>query len=166
MSEHVPMGRWGIGPQFGSVMILYAILAEALTIWKPNLFGALRGPGRSFQVVGVLLLVAGVCMYVWSLAILKPALRERRVASTGPFACVQHPLYASWILLLVPGTALLCHSWLVLTASGVGYVFFRLLISREEMALLAAHGEAYREYASTRGRLVPRMGTCFCKRPK
>ncbi|NCA75106.1 MAG: hypothetical protein EOM90_02115 [Alphaproteobacteria bacterium] len=45
--------------------------------------------------------------------------------TTGPYHYCRNPLYATIILLVIPGLALVVNSWLVLTASLVGYIAFK-----------------------------------------
>jgi protein-S-isoprenylcysteine O-methyltransferase Ste14 len=80
--------------------------------------------------------------------------RGHRVVSTGPYATVRHPLYAS-MLILLPATGLLLGSWAGLAASAVflgGIVFRTAMEDRELQRGLAG----YPEYAArVRYRLIP-----------
>ncbi len=55
-------------------------------------------------------------------------------------------MYASFVLLIVPGLALILDSWLVLTASAVVYVLFRALVPGEDRWLKEKFGAQYEEY--------------------
>jgi protein-S-isoprenylcysteine O-methyltransferase Ste14 len=80
--------------------------------------------------------------------------RGHRVISTGPYALVRHPLYAS-VLIYLPANALLLGSWYGLAASFVllgGLVFRTAMEDRE----LRRGLEGYTEYAArVRYRLIP-----------
>lgn len=80
--------------------------------------------------------------------------RGHRVVSTGPYATVRHPLYAS-MLIYLPATALMLGSWAGLAASVVflgGLVFRTAMEDRELQRGLAG----YPEYAArVRYRLIP-----------
>ncbi|MGO9403631.1 MAG: methyltransferase family protein [Terriglobales bacterium] len=80
--------------------------------------------------------------------------RGQRVVSTGPYAIVRHPLYAS-MLIYLPATALLLGSWAGLAASVVflGAFVFRTAMEDRELH----HGlSGYPEYAArVRYRLIP-----------
>jgi protein-S-isoprenylcysteine O-methyltransferase Ste14 len=80
--------------------------------------------------------------------------RGHRVVSTGPYATVRHPLYAS-MLIYLPSTALMLGSWKGLAASVVflgGIVFRTAMEDRELQRGLAG----YPEYAArVRYRLIP-----------
>jgi len=79
---------------------------------------------------------------------------DQKVISTGPYAIVRHPMYASASLYLV-GTALALGSYwgLVPIAAMMPFLIWRLL---DEERLLATHLPGYTEYQKrVRHRLVP-----------
>ncbi len=80
--------------------------------------------------------------------------RGQRVVSSGPYAIVRHPLYAS-LLIFLPANALLLGSWAGLAASVVflgAFVFRTAMEDRELHRNLAG----YPEYATrVRYRLIP-----------
>ena len=80
--------------------------------------------------------------------------RGHRVISTGPYAIVRHPLYAT-MLILLPANALLLGSWYGFAASFIllaGIVFRTAMEDRE----LHRGLEGYSTYASqVRYRLIP-----------
>ena len=157
MPKNPLMGRCGIGPKFGTIMITYALAGAYLTHRRPEMFGIPLVSRTFTTIAGAILLTWGTITYVRALLVLNQALREGKLAVIGPFAHVRHPIYASWILLLIPGSALMLHSWLVLSAALVGYVSFRILIQKEEAALEEKHGEEYSRYAPKHNRLLPRL---------
>ena len=80
--------------------------------------------------------------------------KDQTVISTGPYAIVRHPMYASAILYL-GGTPLALGSWwgLVAIAAMVPFLVWRLV---DEERMLAAELPGYREYTQrVRHRLVP-----------
>mgnify|MGYP002641315750 CR=1 FL=1 len=99
----------------------------------------------------------GPWFYISALRVLRRARAEGKLATTGLFARVRHPIYAIWMLLLVPGAGLVLRSWLVLTAPLLGWVAFRILIPREEAQMIQEFGEEYRTYSRTRNQLLPRV---------
>ena len=79
------------------------------------------------------------------LRILK-AFREGLLLTDGFFAVFPNPMYAAFVLLIVPGLALLLDSWLVLIGSAVLYGLFRIFIRGEDSRLNAKFGSQYEEY--------------------
>jgi protein-S-isoprenylcysteine O-methyltransferase Ste14 len=114
------------------------------------------------QAIGAILIA--LCMTIACLAfrensyaapVVKIA-RERghRVVSTGPYACVRHPMYAGALLFFV-GTPLLLGSWYGLAAA---LVLVALLVTRTVMEERTLTDElpGYPEYAArVRWRLAP-----------
>ncbi len=91
----------------------------------------------------------------WSLRV--QVLEEHQLVTRGPYRWVRHPMYtagllasASVLLLsanwLVGGSWLLMHGWQ-----------FALRIPLEEALMTEQFGDAYRHYARTTGRLLPRV---------
>ena len=80
--------------------------------------------------------------------------RGHRVVSTGPYACVRHPMYAGALLFFI-GTPLLLGSWYGLAAVPVLTVVLAARAVMEER-MLADELPGYRDYATrVRYRLIP-----------
>jgi protein-S-isoprenylcysteine O-methyltransferase Ste14 len=117
------------------------------------------------HVVGIVLAVAGIAATFaaqllmgssWRIGV-DPAERTALV-TTGPFAVVRNPIYAS-MLPTALGLALMVPSWVAL-AGLAGLVLALELQVRlvEEPYLLSVHGDAYVAYAARAGRFVPGVG--------
>ncbi|HZI41569.1 MAG TPA: isoprenylcysteine carboxylmethyltransferase family protein [Gemmatimonadaceae bacterium] len=80
---------------------------------------------------------------------------DQHVVRTGPYRWVRHPSYTAGILMIV-GAATALGSWvgvvMAFVLSAVGYAY---RVRVEERALVAALGDAYREYAATTKRFIP-----------
>jgi protein-S-isoprenylcysteine O-methyltransferase Ste14 len=81
---------------------------------------------------------------------------EHRLVTTGIYAHIRHPIYASLALWAVAQPALLQN--LVAGWSGAVAVasIWLLRVPREEKMMLNTFGEEYRQYVSRTGRLLPR----------
>jgi len=104
---------------------------------------------------GMVFLFDGVITMVWSISVLASALKEKRLALTGPFAYVRHPLYGSLLYSGTAGMAFAWSSWLVLLAVVPLSVMWTLIADREEADLLHTFGEQYAHYKSETGQLFP-----------
>lgn len=114
----------------------------------------------SVHVLGAVLLVAANAVALWAMCANQFASASvriddaQRVASSGPYRAVRHPMYAG-VLLYVPGTALLLGSLWGAAATLVIAVGLSVRIAIEERALRAGL-PGYVDYASrVRWRLVP-----------
>ena len=88
-------------------------------------------------------MAVGAVLYGWSLVLIIRALRTGALVTGGPYARIRHPIHAAWMLLFIPGLALMVRSWAVLAVAPVYYCAFRLFIGREEAGLLDRFGSAY-----------------------
>jgi protein-S-isoprenylcysteine O-methyltransferase Ste14 len=77
-----------------------------------------------------------------------------RLVTTGPYAWSRNPIYAAYILMVVPGIALLCKAWLVLAASLVMYGIFKLAIGKETAFLRERFGDDFARYQSSVNELL------------
>lgn len=118
---------------------------------------------------GVALIVLGLALYLASTALIMwvfrtnsfaaPVVkvqteRHHQVVSTGPYALVRHPMYAS-IMLFFIGVPILLGSWWGLAFVPVFFVMFAIRTRIEERTL-AAGLSGYADYAArVRYRLLP-----------
>ncbi|MFT3781210.1 MAG: isoprenylcysteine carboxylmethyltransferase family protein [Nibricoccus sp.] len=122
----------------------------------------LRPLFESRPMLGISLILAGTAFAVWSLFHFRSWRFQAKLeighqlATTGPFAIVRHPIYASLTLLGV-GSAL----WIPNSLTVIGCVLVALvgdLRGRAEERLLAhVFKKAYVDYKSKVARLIPKI---------
>jgi len=140
------MTEMGVAPLIAVPSFLYLGAAIALRYVLFPLFAFTATPGLALRLVGAALAAFGLVVLLSSgLRVLK-AFREQRLLTDGFFAVFPNPMYAAFVLLLVPGLALILDSWLVLTASVVVYALFRALVPAEDRWLKEKFGARYEEY--------------------
>ncbi|GAA1364463.1 methyltransferase family protein [Catellatospora chokoriensis] len=135
------------------------VAATAVAKWVPSTavpHGAVLG------AIGLGLLGFGIFLRIWSIRTLGRYFTftvqtsgDQPVITTGPYRFVRHPGYAGLLLISV-GIGLQLANWLaavVVTVAAGGGLLYRITV--EERALLRDLGAAYRQYASTRKRLIP-----------
>jgi len=115
---------------------------------------------RGIFLGGAALGALGALLRTWATAYIRadvvhdPQLHSDRLVADGPYRHLRNPLYTG-LMLLVLGMALLASAlgaaWMILAQA----VFVARLAGREEAALLAAHGDAYRRYLQAVPRFVP-----------
>jgi len=80
---------------------------------------------------------------------------DQQVVTRGAYAILRHPAYTAGILMNI-GIGVALGSWASAVLLGVtSFAVYGYRIAVEERALLAAIGEPYREFMSTRKRLIP-----------
>jgi len=149
----------------GSKAVLVAAVWLAVGV---GLFGSEFLPGLSLgasrnqaTVVGLVLMVAGLGVRWWAVAVLGSAFTvavgiqvEQKLVVSGPYRLVRHPSY-SGSLLTVIGVALCWANWLALAALLLPFAAYAYRIQVEERALLTGLGPAYSDYRARTHRLVP-----------
>jgi protein-S-isoprenylcysteine O-methyltransferase Ste14 len=124
--------------------------------------GAAIAPAAVFGWLALVVLASGVVLRLWSFRTLGryfttviATSADQPVIDRGPYRVLRHPSYTG-LALMVVGIGVFVGDWLsfsILTAAIVGALVLRIRI--EEAALLRDLGDAYRDYAATRKRLVP-----------
>ncbi len=160
------LNREGSRADQGSLAVVFVTAAAGLTgafVLAVNLHAAAIPDGRwPIFVAGLVLMVAGVAIRQWSVALLGRLFTVdvrvhpgQGIVEAGPYRWVRHPSYTGLILTLL-GIGLALGTWASLAVLAVlptaGLV---VRIHLEERALLKGIGEPYRRFAATRARLVP-----------
>ena len=124
--------------------------------------GAEIGHSATVFAVGMVLLVAGIALRLWSFLALGQYFTftvkvspDQPVVTSGPYHVLRHPGYAGG-LLAIAAIGLLNGNWIstaTLVLMFAGMIIWR--IRTEEHALLAALDGRYRAYAAHHKRLVP-----------
>jgi len=143
----------------------WACVAAATTmlILAPHIAAAAAiGHGTAVFAVGMVLLMTGVALRVWSFHVLGRYFTftvkvspGQPVVTSGPYRVLRHPGYAGGLLAIV-AVGLLNGNWVGLAS--VVLPFLALTVWRirvEENALLSTLGGRYRAYAARHKRLVP-----------
>lgn len=152
------LSRWGIGPRIAVVALVYAVLARAAAYRWPDLCRLRFVPYVVIASAAVILLVIGVSMLVLAARSATREYNRDQLVTSGIFAVVRHPIYSAWIVLIVPGLALLSRSWPMLLTPVVAYAVFKLSIYREDEYLQQRFGDAYLDYRAPVNELIPIAG--------
>jgi protein-S-isoprenylcysteine O-methyltransferase Ste14 len=136
----------GIGPKIAVILLPWLGASIVLSCIHIDFFKFSREGSHGLHVAGIVLLVIGLVFYLSTVRMLMKGLKETRLMTTGTYGLCQNPLYASLILIFIPGLSLLLNSWLILTSGIVGYIVFKRFIPREYEELEAFFGEEYMHY--------------------
>ena len=147
---------WGVGPKWGIAGASYFAVALVLHVIAYPRFAISQVPYQVLATVGGLMVGIGASCYIAAARTLRRSMKQGKLVTTGPYAIVRHPLYASNILLTVPGIALLVSSWLLLTVPPFMYVMLRIWVSAEEEALQERFGHEYEQYRRRTNIIFPR----------
>jgi protein-S-isoprenylcysteine O-methyltransferase Ste14 len=147
----------GVGPKWGLASALCFALAVLGHVLSYPRFVITQADGISLMIVGSLLIATGVSLYLVAVRGLRKGLIEGRLVTTGLYSLLRHPLYASNILFVVPGIALVCKSWLLLCVPLFMYAAFRLFIPAEDRELRKRFGQTFEEYRGKTNAVFPKV---------
>ena len=151
------MNIFGIGPRLalsggagaGAVFLLRRYAGWTLPApvdWVPML-----------QVAGAIFLLAGLWFWAGSVVHISRACRVHELATGGVYGLCRNPMYAAFIVFILPGLALAANEFLVLVVALGMFFEFQRKIGREEESLRREFGAAYEKYAREVPRLLPRL---------
>ncbi len=98
------------------------------------------------SILGIALILFGVPFFIISVKSVSRAYNADALVTDGIFRCCRHPLYASWVVFIVPGIVFLTKSWMALTTPIFMYLILRKLVRKEELYLENVFGSEYIAY--------------------
>jgi len=146
---------FGAGP-FGSVLSVGLLFTAVLLAWATP--GGWMPVSQDTKVVALNAGVGGAVLLVWwSLRTLKPKQRGHILCTTGPFRYVRHPLYASFLSWFDFGFAIYLGHWAFIAWAVALHPVWHWVVRKEERVMEEQFGQAWRDYAATTGRFLPRF---------
>ncbi len=143
----------GVGPRILRFTIPLVLLAIIASVYG---FNWSYFPWQDVSFIkwsGAILTLLGAAIFVTALAHFIIQFPTGKLITTGAFRLSRNPVYASWMVILLPGLALLLNNWLFLAAAAAMRVAFHFFIEKEEQTMRDAFGEEYDEYTMKVGRI-------------
>jgi len=138
----------GSGERIGLVTLPSVAIGIVLNVAFPSLF-SVGGPSDALRVISIAILLPGLTIWIWSVALILTQVPRKRLITTGPFALVRHPLYTGVALLVVPWIGFLLNTWLGVPIGLVVYIASRRFSPDEEASLSRTFGPAWDRYRAT-----------------
>jgi protein-S-isoprenylcysteine O-methyltransferase Ste14 len=145
----------GIGPKIGGVTIPLLAITIFISLKYKQLFSIYSGESRLMMYLGILLVISGLILYFSTLPLLLKGLKETKLITTGAYALCRNPLYAAFILFLLPGIGLIMNSWIVLSICFLAYLLFKINIRSEYLEMKNIFGDEYKKYSEATPELFP-----------
>lgn len=149
------LSRFGVGPKIILSAAAYAALATAATNAWPEACMVQFVPRGVLRAAGAILVILGIPMWVAAVVSVMRAYNGDQLRTSGVFGLCRHPVYAAWIVLLLPGLTLLSRSWPLMITPLVAYAVFKSLIHVEDEYLEQRFGAAYRSYRLRVREVIP-----------
>jgi len=136
----------GAGDRIGKLVAPFLLVGVALNIWRPAWF-SVGGPPELVRTISMVLLVPGVVIWLWSVALILMKVPQGELITSGPYALVKHPLYTGVSLLVLPWLGLLLNTWLGVILGALLYIGSRRYAPDEEKVLAKEFGKRWDDYA-------------------
>jgi protein-S-isoprenylcysteine O-methyltransferase Ste14 len=135
----------GSGDKIMLFVLPFLIIGLILNIIFPSLF-RVGGPAMVLKVISIIILIIGVIIWLWSVALILIKAPQNKLITNGPYALVKHPIYASVALLVLPWLGFLFKTWLGVLIGIILYIGSRIFSPEEEKILSQTFGAAWDEY--------------------
>lgn len=136
----------GSGPKIGLVALPWLAVTITLSLIYKNYFVYSETAGSYLFISGLALLFVGMVMYFSTVPLLLRGLKETKLITGGAYYLCCNPLYASLLLLIIPGISLMMNSWIIITTSIAGYIAFKIAIKSEYREMEKFFGNDYKKY--------------------
>ena len=133
-----------MGPAFAALSTLYLILILIISHYFQ--FKIESGNNILLEIAGIFLLAIGIVFYIISVVKVMKAYNSDKLITSNIYKFCRHPLYASWVVFIVPGIVLLCNNWIGFTMPIFMYIILRILVKKEENYLENKFGKDYTNY--------------------
>lgn len=137
----------GSGARIGLLTLPFLVIGLILNIRIPSLF-AVGGPPMWLRVVSCIVLIPGIAIWVWTVALILIHVPKKELITTGPYSWVKHPLYTNIAFCVFPWVGFLCNTWLGIPLGIVVYIGSTLFSPREEAMLSKLFGKAWEDYVA------------------
>lgn len=139
----------GVAPKIAVPTFAYIILTTWLDyLWQPVFNISAKG-SQILSAAGIIMIIAGAGVVAAVGRKLLKFFDEGVLLTGGLFRIVRNPMYCAYLILIIPGIALLLNSWLVMTAVVFNFIIFKMLIRGEYEYLKEKFGAEYERYLKT-----------------
>ncbi len=135
----------GNGKKIGLLTLPFLVIGVVMNILFPSVF-SVGGPPAALIWISAVVLVPGVVIWIWSVALILIKVPKKQLMTKGPYALMKHPLYTGVALLVLPWLGFLLNTWLGVLVGIVVYIGSRLYAPEEEAILSKIFGSAWDDY--------------------
>ena len=138
----------GSGDKIGLFVLPFLLAGLVLNVVYPTTFDV-GGPPTALRVVSIIVLIPGLTIWAWSVALILRKVPRRELITSGPYAIVKHPLYTGVALLVLPWIGFIFNTWLGAVIGIILYIGSRIFAPAEEAELSRTFGATWDEYCNT-----------------
>ena len=138
----------GSGDKIGLFISPFLLVGLLLNIVYPSAFDV-GGPSAALRVVSIVVLIPGLTIWAWSVALILRKVPRGELITNGPYSIVKHPLYTGVALLVLPWIGFLFNTWLGAVIGIILYIGSRIFAPAEEAELSQTFGPTWDRYCNT-----------------
>jgi len=136
----------GAGDKVMGFTLPFALAGIILNVLYPQWFK--MNFGLIGIIIGSVFLVLGIPFWLISVVQMLKYVPQNKLITKGPFLLVQHPIYTSVALLVIPGLTLVFDTWVGFLIGAILYIISRIFRGHEERKLEELFTEEYEKYRS------------------
>jgi protein-S-isoprenylcysteine O-methyltransferase Ste14 len=144
----------GVGPRIMLITAPVLIAAIVFEIQSAPFSDIVFMKNNIVKTAGWVWLIIGIAALVASMAQFISNFPKGQLITKGMYSCSRNPIYACWIVLILPAVGVICSNWVFFAAAFVMCAATIFLVKDEEAELLQCYGKQYFEYKKKVGRII------------
>lgn len=136
----------GIAPIIAIPTFIYLIITILITYYSDGIFLITSQNSTALFIAGIVLIIIGALIVASCGRSLLKTFDKGILMTDGLYKYVRNPMYAAYLIFIIPGIALLFNSWLALTTVILNYILLSIFIKREYQYLHEKFGKEYENY--------------------
>ena len=154
---HEDMDRLGVGPKFALLGIAFGAIILTLHYYFLPTFTFILFSRYVNIILGAILILIGVPLFIASGIMVHTHVSKGRLCTTSVYAYFRHPLYAAWVVFIVPGIVIITGSVIAICWPIFLYILFKLFTVEEEKYLSEKFGKEYMQYEKQVNAVFPKL---------
>lgn len=126
---------------------------QSLGILLIPVFALLAAPFPTGYIAGVVIAVAGILVRLYASGFI---VKNKQLATSGPYSLVRHPLYTGNLLIIIGFTFACGQWWALLVAGAFWWFYYPVTITYEDRKLHGIFGDDWAQWSQTVPAVVPR----------
>lgn len=154
---HKEMDRLGVGPKFAFLGIVYGVIIFVLHYSFFPTFAFTLVSRWVNITLGTVLILVGIPIFIMSGIMVHRYISKGKLCTTGVYAYFRHPIYAAWVVFIVPGIVIITGSVVAVSLPIFLYILFKVLTVEEEEYLKERFGSEYLIYEKEVNAVFPKI---------
>lgn len=136
----------GSAPLIAGPTLVYLIITVIINSVTKPFFNITEKHDDILIGLGIVLIIIGTLMVISCGRKLLKSFNKGLLMTDGLYKIFRNPMYAAYMLFVIPGICLFFNSWLVLTTVLLNYILFSIFIRSEHRYLKEKFGSEYESY--------------------